>query len=116
MLNKTSLFQGLLLVHKNPKHTPPPLPSVSCPLVCSAPGPARQGILSALQRRVCALLSGERSLVTFMGRGPTEGVSRWLSAVSLWQKRLRGTRRHGVCAPDIGLQGSRDAFSFSAGP
>ena len=55
MLNKTSLFQGLLLVHKNPKHTPPPLPSVSCPLVCSAPGPARQGILWALQRRVCAL-------------------------------------------------------------
>lgn len=71
------------------------------------PGSTKEGLCS---------LSGERSLVTFMGRGPTEGVSRWLSAVSLWQKRLRGTRRHGVCAPDIGLQGSRDASSFSAGP
>lgn len=49
MLNKTSLFQGLLLVHKNPKHTLP-LPSVSCPLVCSASRACQAGILPALYK------------------------------------------------------------------
>ena len=116
MLNRTSLFQGPLLVHKNPKHTPPPLPGVSCPLVCSRSRACQAGNPPGSTKEGLSSVSGERSLVTFTGRGLTEGVSRQLSAVSLWQKRLRGTRRQGVCAPGIGLQDSRDAFPFSAGP
>lgn len=51
MLDKTSLFQGLLLVHRDPKPTPPRLPGISSSLL-SAPGPRLDRESSpALQRR-----------------------------------------------------------------
>lgn len=57
------------------------------------PGSAKEGLSSALRK--------EQSLVTLTCRGLSKGVTRWLSVVSLWQKRVRGTRGQGACAPGI---------------
>lgn len=68
------------------------------------PGSAKEGLSSALRK--------EQSLVTLTCRGLSKGVTRWLSVVSLWQKRVRGS----VCTGNLGCKSADTPSPFLQGP